>query len=310
MCDWQNVTRCPFLSFLRSDLLNVQGLPSLVLLDSSLRVVNADARSPAQRCAPFPWLPKLVWDADNRADWERSPAEAPVLLLLAERAGSEWDRLEAALTSLARDAANAEPVRPPGGAHAGRPPARPVYMLARERQGLGMAVRRLARLPEAGPRAQAVLLDMSANGTFFVMDAQKEINASTLRAFMASYAAGALLPQAGGPVQTITVTAALAHAPHGGGWGGDGEEEPNPWETLINCICCPITCPLMCAFQCCLGCCMLTALGAAMGASGMTTGALACAFALLAPCSVWLTACMLTRCVCVCAGRQTYEQYS
>jgi nucleoredoxin len=252
------------------DLLGVQGLPALVLLDARLRVVNSDCRAAAERCAPFPWLPKLVWDADNRADWERSPADAPTLLVLAERAGASWDGVEAALTTLAREAADAPPTRPPGGTHAGRPPARPVFMLARERQGLGMAVRRLARLPDAGPRPQAVLLDMSANGTFYVMDATKELNAASLRAFMASYASGALSPQAGGPVQTITVAAALAHAP---ACGADGDEEINPWEAVVNCICCPITCPLICAFRCCLGCCMLTALGAAMGASGMAAGA-------------------------------------
>jgi hypothetical protein len=129
-----------------------------------------------------------------------------------------------------------------------------------------MAVRRLARLGEAGPRAQAVLLDMSAGGTYYVMDGAKELNAANLRAFMAAYAAGSLLPQASGPVQTITVTAALTHVPA----GGADDEDVNPWEVALNCILCPITCPIMCCFRCCLGCCMLTALGAAVGASNMS----------------------------------------
>jgi len=244
------------------DILEVGTSPALVLLDSALRVVNPDARNAVDRLAPFPWLPRLVWDADARADWERSPAEAPVLMVLAERAGASWDSLEAAMLAVAKEAAQQPPLAAPGGQ---RPSARPVFMLARERQGLGMAVRRLAKLGEAGPKPQAVLLDMSAGGTYYVLDAAKELNAANLRAFMAAYAAGTLLPLASGPVQTITVTAALTHVPA----GGADEEEVNPWEVALNCILCPITCPLMCAFKCCLGCCMLTALGAAVGTSGM-----------------------------------------
>ena len=246
-----------------ADILDVSATPALVLLDSALRVANADARTAADRMAPFPWLPRLVWDADARADWERSPAEAPVLMVLAERAGASWDALESALITVAKEAAQQPPMPSPTG---GRAAVRPVFMLARERQGLGMAVRRLARLGEAGPRAQAVLLDMSAGGTYYVMDAAKELNAANLRAFMAAYAAGSLLPQASGPVQTITVTAALTHVPA----GGADDEDVNPWEVALNCILCPITCPIMCCFRCCLGCCMLTALGAAVGASNMS----------------------------------------
>lgn len=205
------------------DILEVGSTPALVLLDSALRVANGDARAAADRMAPFPWLPRLVWDADARADWERSPAEAPVLIVLAERAGSSWDALEAAMAAVANEAAQQPPLLAPAG---GRAAARPVFMLARERQGLGMAVRRLARLGEAGPRPQALLLDMSAGGTFYVLDAAKELNAANLRAFLAAYAAGSLLPQAAGPVQTITVTVALTHVPA----GGADDVDVNPWE--------------------------------------------------------------------------------
>ncbi len=81
-----------------------------------------------------------------------------------------------------------------------------------------------------------------------MLDPNKEITAANLRAFLAAYSAGSLLPQAGGPVQTITVTHALTYVPP----SQLEAYEPNPWETCINCILCPITCPLMCAFNCCL----------------------------------------------------------
>jgi hypothetical protein len=211
-----------------------------------------------------------VWDADGRGDWDRSPAEAPVLLVLAERAGGAWDALEAALEAVAAEAAAAPPPVPPSRPSAppraaGYTPRRPVFMLARERQGLGLAVRRLARLGDAGARPQAVLLDMSADGTFYTFDAQKDITEASLRAFLAAYAAGALPPQRSGMVPTLTVTAALTHQAR----GADGEEDVNLCEALVNCLLCPITCPLMCAFQCCLGCCMFSALGAAMAGASM-----------------------------------------
>lgn len=241
-----------------ADFFEVTSLPALVLLDPGLGVANRDARAAAERGAPFPWLPRLVWDADSRDDWTRNPAECPVLIVLAERAGGSWDALEAAMGTVAAEAAAAPaPARRPGGL----PPQRPVFLLARERGGVGAHVRRLALLGEAGPRPQAVLLDLAASGSFYAFDGGKELSAANLRAFLAAYSGGTLLPLQGAPMPTLTVLSALSHVPPG------SLEEINPWEAALQCILCPVTCPLLCAFNCCLGCCMLGALGAAMGAS-------------------------------------------
>jgi hypothetical protein len=156
-----------------------------------------------------------------------------------------------------------------------------VFLLARERQGLGLAVRRLARLPEAGPRPQVLLLDVSAKNaaTYTLLDSSDGITPDSLRRFLAAAAAGKLPVQRATPVQSMTVAMAL-QKPEDAVTACDSYEEINPWEAALNCILCPITCPLMCAFRCCLGCCILSTVGAAVGVSGMSgmaAGALRCA---------------------------------
>jgi len=114
----------------------------------------------------------------------------------------------------------------------------------------------------------AVLLDLSDNGSFYVMPPGSDpTKAGALRTFIAAYQARALPRDSAGPVPTITVAAALSNPSAAELFGG--ADDVSPLEACVQCILCPITCPLLCCFRCCMGCCMLTFLGGAIAAGGM-----------------------------------------
>ena len=145
---------------------------------------------------------------------------------------------------------------------------RKYFMCAKETHGLGRAVRRLAKLPEAGSAPLAVILELQDRGAFYVLPAsQNAADPSVLRRFLADHAQGALQRCGGNAVQTITVAAALSNPSVVDLFGG--VDDVSPLEQCVQCILCPITCPLLCCFRCCMGCCLLTFLGGAMGAAAM-----------------------------------------
>ena len=132
---------------------------------------------------------------------------------------------------------------------------RKYFMCAKETHGLGRAVRRLAKLPEAGSAPLAVILELQDRGAFYVLPAsQNAADPSVLRRFLADHAQGALQRCGGNAVQTITVAAALSNPSVVDLFGG--VDDVSPLEQCVQCILCPITCPLLCCFRCCMGCCL------------------------------------------------------
>ena len=243
--------------------------PVLVLLDSTLSVVNPDAVRSVTAGERFPWRPRLVWDADDKSSWLGDPGAvgAATLMVLAERAPNSWDACEDALRDVADEMAGTG-----GSGGSSAPPlmvrSKMCFMISKETHGLGRAVRRLARLPEANAVPCAVLLDLSDNGSFYVMPPGSDpTKAGALRTFIAAYQARALPRDSAGPVPTITVAAALSNPSAAELFGG--ADDVSPLEACVQCILCPITCPLLCCFRCCMGCCMLTFLGGAIAAGGM-----------------------------------------
>ena len=235
--------------------------PVLVLLDSSLAVVNPDAVRSVSAGEPFPWRPRLVWDADDKASWQGDPGAlgTSTLIILAERAPNSWDAVNDALNEVAHEGA---------AARSGGTQQPMCFMCAKETHGLGRAVRRLARLPEANAVPCAVILDLSDNGSFYVMPPGSDpTKAGALATFVAAYHARALPRSVSSPVPTITVAAALSNPSAAELWGGG--DDISPMEACVQCILCPITCPIMCCFRCCMGCCMLTFLGGALATQGM-----------------------------------------
>jgi hypothetical protein len=243
-------------------------LPRVVLLDAGLATVNADALRLVAAGARFPWRPRHVWDADEKASWDADPgmAGAATLVVLAERCPDAWGRIDAALEAIAAEERAAPPAL--DGVPAGGVRRTSLHcMLARETHGLGRAVRRMARLPEAGSRPAAVLLTLKDRGSFYVLPPGADAgDPATLRAWLCQHAAGALPRLSGNAVQMITLDAALSNPSLAELYEG---ADVSPLEAALQCILCPITCPLLCCFRCCMGCCVLTFLGGAMAAGAM-----------------------------------------
>ena len=199
-----------------SSMFDVTGVPTLVLLDPQGRVINRNARPMVERGLEFPWAAKLVPEVDSPDEWPGNPAETPTLVLLAERAGGVWEKLDAQLTALAKEGAAAAPE--------GSPPAM-LFMVSKDARGVGGIIRRMARLGEPGPRPVAVLLDLARDGSFYVYDG--DCTADNLRAFCASFKSGGLQPRKGGGIETMTV---LAHMNRPVGGGDENMQDINPWQ--------------------------------------------------------------------------------
>jgi len=247
-----------------------RALPRLVVLDGSLQLLNPDAVRRLANGGRFPWAPTLVCEADSKSTWDADPGaeNTATLVLLAERAGGCWASAEAVLGRLAREAAAKEASADGSNAK----PQRFVFMLAREQHGLGLAVRKLARLPPAGPAPAAVLLDLSDNGSVYVLQAAgsgSTVDEPALRSFLAAFRGKALTRTAASAVHLWPVAAALHNPSLTEMLGG---EDIHPAVACVQCLLCPITCPIVTLFQCCAGCCLLAFVGGALGASAIAGG--------------------------------------
>jgi len=164
-----------------SSYFEVQGIPSLVLLDAqTLETVNADARGQASGDPDgqnFPWAPLLVKDLDEDPG---DLNDTPTVVVLAEKAEGEWDAIEAVLAEVATEAKEAAAK---GGEAVG-------FGVAKEMGGVGAQIRKLTKLGQPGKAAQCVLLDLGDDGGFYAGPA--EITAASIRELLAGYRAGSL----------------------------------------------------------------------------------------------------------------------
>jgi len=156
----------------------VSGIPTFIMLDPELNVINAEARgsvSSDPSGAEFPWMPKLVKDLD---DVDESIEDTPSVVAFMEEAGGAWDDTEAALLSAAEKENQAEPgVK---------------FWTAKEVGGVSSQVRKLCGLP-AKPKVDdvtLVLLDLADNGSYYTAGAEASVDQ-----FVADFKAGALQKQ-------------------------------------------------------------------------------------------------------------------
>jgi nucleoredoxin len=178
----------------------VQGIPSLVLLDANRKVVNANARASAMRDQEgkeFPWLPKPVSSLEEGAEFLN---ESACLVVLQEAAPASD---AAAVLDALNVVAEAEK------AAAGDDDDDQIhFMVATENDGVTDQIRQLTSLgkPEAGNKRTicgddvcsqvdgttpvAVLLNIPDGGGYYVLE--DLVTENSLKKFIADFKAGSL----------------------------------------------------------------------------------------------------------------------
>jgi len=187
-----------------SELFGVRGIPTLVFLEPSGKVITTEGRG-AISADPdgkdFPWRPKPLNPLESGGG---ALNEKACVIALCEGAGDDAARaavegamLEVATATLAADAAG-------GGAGAGddsdddeeSPFA---FFVAKEGGRLAGIVRERLSIGSAADKPVALLiLDTSDNGAFYVADsvaAAADVTADSVRAFVAAYSAKTLTRQ-------------------------------------------------------------------------------------------------------------------
>eukprot|EP00616_Rhizochromulina_sp_CCMP1243_P009393 CAMPEP_0118973736 /NCGR_PEP_ID=MMETSP1173-20130426/10841_1 /TAXON_ID=1034831 /ORGANISM="Rhizochromulina marina cf, Strain CCMP1243" /LENGTH=419 /DNA_ID=CAMNT_0006923429 /DNA_START=43 /DNA_END=1302 /DNA_ORIENTATION=+ len=164
----------------------VEGIPTLVILDSDLKVVNKNARSALAQDptgAEFPWIPKPVEELSQTVESGGSDVnEAPSLIALcldmdeAGQAEVQEGLLEVAKETVAAQEPGADPEL--------------IFFTAKETTGPVPQVLRLMGLQEDFQRG-LLLLDIPDNGGFYAEQPDK-LDATAIRKFIASYKEGKL----------------------------------------------------------------------------------------------------------------------
>jgi len=156
-----------------SDRFGVSGIPSLVILDSELNIVNDDARSSIasdrtaagkHTGAKFPWIPPLVPDLDESTSFIN---DTPTLAVLAE-ACSEDVRSQA--MAILTAAAEKEKAAAQGS------PSKLRYTIAGPSSELADRIRKLTKIGDPSETTpDVVLLDIRGNAGYY---AQSEFDAT------------------------------------------------------------------------------------------------------------------------------------
>jgi len=159
----------------------VSGIPSLVILDSNLKVVNGNARGAVGSDASgdnFPWAPKAVGDIDEDPE---GIEDTPAVVVLAEEAADDWDAIEESLGAVSAEIKA-------GLGEEGEMPF--LFFIARETGGIGSQIRRLCKLGKAGSKPDTVLLDLSDAGSFY--PGPDALSVESVKAMLAGYSAKSL----------------------------------------------------------------------------------------------------------------------
>jgi len=164
-----------------SSLLEVEGIPTLVMLDPSLKVLNRDGRGRVgsdPKGAEFPWAPRKVSPVDEVVEELNS---TPTLLVLMEEAADDWDDLEAALEAVAEEALGSVPEEED-------PPF--TFAHAQETGGIAQRIRQLLKLGKAGATPEMVLLDLPDDGAYYKHEGA--VTKEAMAAMLQGYKAGSL----------------------------------------------------------------------------------------------------------------------
>lgn len=154
----------------------VEGIPSLVVLDENLDVINDSAVGLVagdDAGDNFPWPKPLVGDLDESVDDINSVATVVVLM---EKAEAAWDDCEAALEEAAK-----------ASKEAGHGVA---FAKASEVGGVGGQVRKLCKLGAPTKEPAVVLLNLDDEGAYY--HGPKEVTAESLKQLVAEFKKGAL----------------------------------------------------------------------------------------------------------------------
>jgi len=159
----------------------VEGIPSLVLLDTDFSVITKKGRGAVMRdISEFPFHDKPVADLATDTDGLN---DAPCVLVLADKATAEEQaQAAAALEPLAAEYKAA--------AKANEEDPEFLFFLAKTSGGPVPRIRELCKLEETAG-AQLILLDIPDNGGFYVGDA-KQITTDGLRTWLSDYKASKL----------------------------------------------------------------------------------------------------------------------
>jgi nucleoredoxin len=159
----------------------VEGIPSLVLIDTDFSIITKKGRGAVMRdVSEFPFHDKPVADLATEMDGLN---ENPCVIVLADKGSAEeQDAAYAALEPLAAEykaAAKANDEDPEF-----------LFFFARTNGGPVPRIRELCKLEEAAG-AQLILLDIPDNGGFYVGDA-KQLTSDGLRTWLSDYKASKL----------------------------------------------------------------------------------------------------------------------
>lgn len=166
----------------------VQGIPSLVILDPSLKTVTTEGRAAVAsdpEGSEMPWYPKPV------SNFSKGPGninEVPTVVVFCEtQTAEEQNALQVELTPLAQKYLDKADGEDPDFA----------FVMSTQSEGLGSRVRSMLGLPDCGKPAepmapQLALIDIPSDGAFYLAPKDTAINAATVEKFLADFAKGSL----------------------------------------------------------------------------------------------------------------------
>jgi len=168
--------------------LKVEGIPTLVILDEELKVVNADGRSAVSsdpEGAELPWYPKPVKDLkDGPGDIN----EVPTLLVLCETSEQEEQkRLQQDLEPLAKKYIEKQKAMDED--------LEVAFMIGTAAEGVATRIRELLELPSVNGAKLAprmALLDIPDKGGYYLAEEGAPVSTAAAEQFLADYMAGKL----------------------------------------------------------------------------------------------------------------------
>jgi len=170
-----------------SNLFGVQGIPTLVTIDSTGATINKSARGPAAADptgASFPWPPKPLEELSQGVECNGSDVnEAAAIIVLCDGCDKATKAtIEAAFTPIAKDIAAK-------GKASGEPEF--ICFIGTESSGPVPQVKQLTKQADAKTTPTLMILDIPDNGGYYVSPAT-EVTADTITSFLDMYRAKAL----------------------------------------------------------------------------------------------------------------------
>lgn len=163
----------------------VSGIPSFVVLDPDMKVVNANARGAVSEDPDgktFPWAPKPVNSIENAEGINDTPSLVVMMEHLSVEAQAPIKSAMEAISVPALAEAKAKDAEP-----------EVIYFVAEKKGGIADKVRQLTKAGDAeGDKPQVMLLDCADGGAYYEFPASEAVTEETMKAFLKNFAAGSL----------------------------------------------------------------------------------------------------------------------